>query len=139
MVQKSGNALVLEVRKTQQRGVIRKSCGELRFRHGLLAPAAYPRNPDYVAITTFFGRKSQHGPQKSNLTNSELCGVNPDGDSACTSGQIVAGKGPLPPFVQLALGIQSKRVRGNDQARTQLFPQSHQKFPSRVWKCVGLF
>ena len=51
--------------------------------------------------------------------------MNPDRDSARASGQIVAGEGPLPAFVQLALRIQSEGVRGDDQARMQLFAQSH--------------
>ena len=73
------------------------------------------------------------------IPDGELRGVDSDSHTSRSGSQVVAGQRPLAALIELALSIQRKRVGWNHQARTKLVSQLHQNFPSRVWKCVGLF
>ena len=74
------------------------------------------------------------------IANLELRGVHADRDAACARGQVVARESALPALVQLAIGIERQRMRGNHHAAPQFVAPGagHQKRPSRVSKCVGL-
>ena len=66
------------------------------------------------------------------IANRKLGGVNSNSNPTRPGGKIVAGQRPLPALVELALGVEGKRVRGNDETRTELITQRHQNLPSRV-------
>ena len=76
------------------------------------------------------------------IADLELRGVDADRDAARARGQIIARERALPPLVQLALGVERQRMRGNHHAVAAVsrasVPCGHQNLPSRVSKCVGL-
>ena len=63
--------------------------------------------------------KLQHRPVEPGLADRELRGVDADREPARAGIEIVAGQRPLPPRIELALGIERQRMRRNDDALAQ--------------------
>ena len=96
-----------------------------------------------ISRAQFFHRQSQHRLVQAHvrIANLELRGVDAHRHAARARGQVIARERALPPFVELAIGVERQRMRGNHYAAPQFLapaPVGHQKRPSRVSKCVGL-
>ena len=63
----------------------------------------------------------QHRPEQPHVlvADLELRGVHTDGQPARTSRQIITAQRTLPPFVELAVFVEGKRVRRNNQPPSQ--------------------
>src|SRR4029077_20214042 len=139
VLEQVGNRLLSQRGQAQERCVVSQTRSELRFGDCLCALSANTRDLYYVVQAAFFLGQLQNGLKQSVLPDGELRGVDSDGNASGSGRQVVAGQRALAALIELSLGIQRKRVRRNHQARTKLVSHLHQNFPSRVWKCVGLF
>ena len=132
--------------EAQQAGVIPAASGAFRFLHGLRRGTDDTGHADGFSLPQFFHGQRKHRFEQAHMriADFELRGVNPYRHPPSARGQIIACERALPPFVQLAIGLERQRMRGNRHAAPQLFAPdlfadiSHQKRPSRVSKCVGL-
>ena len=68
-----------------------------------------------------FGCEGQYGLVQAHLgvMDGELGRVNPNGESACARGEVIARERPLPAFVKPSIGRHRQRMSGNDQTTEQ--------------------
>jgi hypothetical protein len=97
----------LQCSEAEKSSIIAQRFCNLRFGGGLSTLAADTGNFNYRPVLRFFFRQLQHWFEQVELrvANRELRCVNANGYAACARRQIVAGEGPLPALVELALCI----------------------------------
>ena len=120
--------------KAQEYGVVSQTSGQFSFGDSLGALSADARDLHDVVSAAFLSGEGEDRLQQSDfrVANGKLGGVDSDGDSTRAGGEVIAGQCPLPALVQLAVGVERKRMGGNHQAGTKFLSKVHQNFPSRV-------
>ena len=112
---------------------------DLRLADGLPGAAGKARDHDRSLSRPLHGalhRKLEHGPVEPDVANGELGGVDADREPADAGVEIVAGESALAAGVELAVGIERERMRGDHHALAQR--REHPRRPVLPMQCHAL-
>ena len=107
-----------QCRKADKTGVVAQGNSEFGFARRLSRWAADAGDLEEcarLALVTDIGGQRQYRFQQANVADGELRRVDANRHAACAGVTIVAGQRALTSLVELARGVQGKRVRRDDE------------------------